>query len=633
MNYPLGIFVMICVLCNWAIAQSDTISLNEIPVNALHEEISKTGGKKYKLDSLFLSNKKPERLENLLFWSGTGYLKQYGPGGSAGFNLRGSTAQQNLALWNGLPINNPALGIFDVSLLPAYFIDEASIFPGEQCSVSGSGSSGGLLKLNSKINVGSPTELEGGFLISSVFQKATFLKFITRQQKFLTDTRFVFDNNENRFSVYQDEVSGQKTIINNAGFRQLAVQHKNILVVSEKSQLELNCLFGKTNRNLPTANITTYGQAQKEDIQLKLSAQYVQKIKTGQYRAFIGYGGDQLNYSNLLQEFYSIVNSNMLVFEAERKILMNSWLVSAGINSSFSMVNSVNHFGKKQINRSGVNILLKKSIHKFTASAGGRLELLNQKQWIPVGFVGIRFSPIKVLHVKGQIGNAFRNPTLNDLYWNPGGNPNLKPETGLSGEAGTELYFQHQKINFIGEYTYFYREMFNQIVWMPGINNIWSPKNISHTKSRGIETKTNLLFNLNQHKLNLGITTNYIIAENLSKINSNDEGYKKQLIYVPMYSGGINLDYQFKKSFIGVSGVYQGYRYTSSDNYQFLKPYYLWQGRIGTEIQVRQISLKLIFNVNNITDKNIELTAGYPMPLRNYNFSLFINLKSKQKIN
>ena len=49
------------------------------------------------------------------------------------------------------------------------------------------------------------------------------------------------------------------------------------------------------------------------------------------------------------------------------------------------------------------------------------------------------------------MGKVYRFPTINDLYWNPGGNRNLNPENGYSADFGllwtknypnTKLYFE-----------------------------------------------------------------------------------------------------------------------------------------------------------------------------------------------
>ncbi|GIV43334.1 MAG: hypothetical protein KatS3mg035_0457 [Bacteroidia bacterium] len=59
-----------------------------------------------------------------------------------------------------------------------------------------------------------------------------------------------------------------------------------------------------------------------------------------------------------------------------------------------------------------------------------------QGQWIePVVNVSAHWNFMTKWYVKTNLGNTYRYPSLNDLYWQIGGNPYLKPEKGLQYEA------------------------------------------------------------------------------------------------------------------------------------------------------------------------------------------------------
>jgi outer membrane cobalamin receptor len=49
---------------------------------------------------------------------------------------------------------------------------------------------------------------------------------------------------------------------------------------------------------------------------------------------------------------------------------------------------------------------------------------------------GINYKPFEAedLIFKANVSRNFHTPSLNDLYWQPGGNPNLRPEEGYSSE-------------------------------------------------------------------------------------------------------------------------------------------------------------------------------------------------------
>lgn len=91
---------------------------------------------------------------------------------------------------------------------------------------------------------------------------------------------------------------------------------------------------------------------------------------------------------------------------------------------------------------------------------------------------------------KASVSRNFRFPTLNDLYFLPGGNPDLKKEHGISydgrrfvrrGRGGS--YSLH------GEATWFDSYIDDWIVWLPTFKGFWTPKNIKevHGLRRRVE--------------------------------------------------------------------------------------------------------------------------------------------------
>ena len=55
------------------------------------------------------------------------YLKNYGQGQLATLSIRGNGASQTQVFWNGFKINSPTLGQTDLSLLPTFFLNSATL--------------------------------------------------------------------------------------------------------------------------------------------------------------------------------------------------------------------------------------------------------------------------------------------------------------------------------------------------------------------------------------------------------------------------------------------------------------------------------------------------------------------------
>ena len=55
------------------------------------------------------------------------YIKSYGLGSIATLSIRGSSSNQNLLLWNEVPVDNPMLGLSDISLIQNGALKNASL--------------------------------------------------------------------------------------------------------------------------------------------------------------------------------------------------------------------------------------------------------------------------------------------------------------------------------------------------------------------------------------------------------------------------------------------------------------------------------------------------------------------------
>src|SRR5207247_1685622 len=116
---------------------------------------------------------------------------------------------------------------------------------------------------------------------------------------------------------------------------------------------------------------------------------------------------------------------------------------------------------------------------KLTSSFQFREELIDS-EWNPLIFsAGFdKLLPFN-LKLKAAVARNYRTPSLNDLYWTPGGNPDLLPENGLSEEIS--LMHDLLKTSFSNKatITFYHHDIQNQITWLPDLV-YWAPKNV-HT--------------------------------------------------------------------------------------------------------------------------------------------------------
>ena len=138
---------------------------------------------------------------------------------------------------------------------------------------------------------------------------------------------------------------------------------------------------------------------------------------------------------------------------------------------------------------------------------------------------------------------------MNDMYWEPGGNPDLKNEYAWMYELS---YNMNQKIsddlNLKYDLTVFHYDIRDMIQWHPGEYSYWTADNIQSVNTSGLETSASLdyLFNKIKGSLKAGYSLNRAFADKHSVETDAPQG--KQLIYIPVN--------QFNATFRISSGIF-----------------------------------------------------------------------------
>jgi len=96
---------------------------------------------------------------------------------------------------------------------------------------------------------------------------------------------------------------------------------------------------------------------------------------------------------------------------------------------------------------------------------------------------------------KGEYSLAYssnyRLPSLNDLYWVPGGNPDLKVENSFSIDLRAQRRFNWKAFKIKVDATLYYSEIDELIQWLPR-NSIWSAINVKFRNILGQELKLDI---------------------------------------------------------------------------------------------------------------------------------------------
>ncbi len=130
--------------------RNDTILIKEVFINGSTVQQSDACYKTIRLDSAALINYSIRTLADLISENTSIFIKTYGLGGIATPSFRGTGASHTQIAWNSINLNNPMIGQFDLSLIPAGFIDDVKIYyGGGSMSVNSSGI-GGMINMETK---------------------------------------------------------------------------------------------------------------------------------------------------------------------------------------------------------------------------------------------------------------------------------------------------------------------------------------------------------------------------------------------------------------------------------------------------------------------------------------------------
>ena len=106
------------------------------------------GMQKTQMDSTALKENIALSMADVLTFNSSIFVKSYGRATLSTVAFRGTSPSHTQVTWNGMRINNPMLGMTDFSMIPSYFIDDASLLHGTSSVNETGGGLGGAVKLS-----------------------------------------------------------------------------------------------------------------------------------------------------------------------------------------------------------------------------------------------------------------------------------------------------------------------------------------------------------------------------------------------------------------------------------------------------------------------------------------------------
>jgi vitamin B12 transporter len=622
--------LLLHVLSGYAQMPVDSIKhLPAIEVSSSRLSNFSVGSKIQVIDSASLRQYTSTNLATILDNESSLFIKSYGLGSLATTSFRGGSATHTAILWNGFNLNSPMNGLLDLSLVPNSFINNISIQYGGASALWGSGAVGGTIHLNNDVQFNKGiTVLAGGSLGSFENYGQNFQIEISKP-RWVTSIKLLNTSAKNNFEYYNTQLPlSPKVNQSNAELKQNGLLVENYFRINESQKINVRFWYQYNNRNIPPTMLQAVNTSNQKDQTYRITSEWQKITGMFNYYARVAYFNENLNYSNDAYDYQALNSAQTIIAETEAKINANkNHFFNVGINNTYTQAKSAGYQGEPIQNRLALfaSYRFNSTNNKFLTTLSARQQIIGNTLTPFTFSAGSEYIFLKWLSAKANGSKVYRVPTLNDLYWNPGGNINLLPESGYSEEIGLllKLNSSKSKINFEFEPTVFNRNMDNWILWLPG-QNYWTPQNIMKVWSRGMETRSELTIHIINMKIKLAVLTNYVVSTSEKSTTENDGSLNKQLIYVPMYSGTGKISFEYKNMILTCNQKYTGYRYTATDNSEFLKPYTLTNLYASYKITLNKYTVNLFVQANNLFNTQYQVLLNRAMPLRNYQAGLSI---------
>jgi len=583
------------------------------------------------------------------------YIKSYGIGSLSTTAFRGASASQTSVLWNGFNIQSPMNGTLDLALVPVSLVDQVKVQFGGCGALWGSGSVSGSIHLDQKPYYNKGLSLRYGVNYGS-FQNLSHIAAVSySKKKWIVSVKGFLNNAKNNFPYTNTAQYGEPhQRQTNAALQQYGYMMDHYFKISRRDQLSFRVWQQYSSRQIPPTMLGDLSDAVQKDWFVRLSSEWQHNSRKATYNVRAAYFDEYLLYKEKAIATNSLSHSICQITEAETKrMLFGRGLLNVGINNTYTTAKVDAYQGVPFQNRSALFASFKYSGKKenWKINAGARKEVISGSRYsklfeVPImPFAGADLWFTKKLMLKTNASRNYRVPTFNDLYWNPGGNPNLKPEQGWSEELG--LNFIHQIKECTGDQcaanasklaavnlssTVFNRNIDNWIMWIP-IGNYWSPTNIMKVWSRGIENSADVKFNLNPIMLKLGVRYDYTLSTGEKVAPGHQNELHQQLIYVPPHKASFIAGLAFKGYSFTYTQHYTSWVFTQADDKTFIDPY--WIGNFVCSktyaLGGKGASVNFLFKVNNIWNTPYQVIAYRAMPGRNFEIGMSIQYNQISK--
>jgi outer membrane cobalamin receptor len=569
-------------------------------------------------------------LGEVLAQKGAAFIKNYGGQEAVkSLSMRGMGAEQTLILLDGVPLNSSQTGSVDLDHYFLESVSEIEVYRGGFSTLFGSGAIGGMVNLSFKPpeKQGLRVLLEGG----AYGLKKLFGNISLRTNKVSHSLNYMRNYSNNSYSFILEGNKGERI---NSDFNKTGFNYLAHYTPSANKALLIHYIYYNDRHGVPRA-VTTYdayqGQARMYEQEWLLRMNYTQNFSkkiNGISQVYIR--RDWMTYQDPDVSIRSDhFNENAGVMFKTTMALSPIWQLRLGVEGSASRIQSTDS-GNHNRKRSSLYVLttwLFWQNENFIANLNlaGRGEYYSDIGTVFLPRTGINFI-LKNWRFFLSAGYNFRIPSLNELYWEPGGDPNLRPEKSSAFETGID-YNWNGLINGEVTVSLYHLNLSEMIRWSPTQSGIWRPQNLDKVSSNGVELRVS--FDLMEEHLRGQFNYKYGLSTLDETTSKGAEIEGNRLPYLPSTELKASLHARHVDARIGVEADYMSFRYTTLANLrdQILSSVTVYNLFADYEIGWQIFTIIIYGRLNNIFKKEVQYINNYPLPVQPWKIGVQFELR------
>lgn len=570
----------------------------------------------HQFTSIDITNESAINLDEFLSLNTSVFIKDYGPSGISTLSFRGGSAAQSAILWEGVNIQNPQLGLSDLSLIPMSFMDHLDVLQGANTSSNGNSGLNGTLFMHTRPHFNSGWKTKVNMRIGMYEQFDQNLRLSYGGKTYAGDIRFMTLGQRNNFHYWDNQSNSQPVLrqLQNGRRHQFGYMTNHHLVL-KNNELSAKCWFVDSKRQLPPNLLQSSSDEVLEDRLLRSMFSWRSTGFGWFYHAKLLFLLDDQTYYNAALESHNI-SYQWILDQSFEQTFSSGVKYGLGLQGQFVLAESSGYASlRSQMNISPtIHVQIPLFNDRVLMRLSSRFTVSDSIWYAPSFNWGVDVNASEHWKIRWSLSHNYRLPSLNDQFWQQGGNPTLRPEYAWNFEAGAVYKNNVNSCNYLMDVQLFQTWIEDWILWLPQSNGLWEVSNIHRVWNKGGHISFKIGGRFNQFIWDLNV--NYTLALPTQYDNPDIIQNGKRIIYAPDHTLQSRAMFEYQKFRCTLSHQVVSSRFLDAYNSQQLPLYHMGTVEVSYDCKINNVNANIWLRLNNAYGHSYQIVSLRPMPLQ-----------------